>query len=267
MHKETAIQTNDLTKIYHLGDSEIFALNRVNLEVYTGQLITIMGVSGSGKSTLLHLIGGIDTPTAGTIQSCGHIINELNDNELSEYRKEKVGFVFQFENLSPILTAQENIELPMRILGIPREERKKKSTELLSWLNMKKRATHPPHALSGGERQRVAVLIALANDPELILADEPTGELDSENSKLLAQVFTNMSKEFGKTILIVTHNPEVAQIGDKILEMRDGDIRGEKQLEVLASFCPTCIIQNNKLVNFCSGCGKPINEPTTEGLS
>jgi len=225
MVEEIAIQTIDLTKIYHLGDSDIFALNRVNLEVYKGQLLTIMGVSGSGKSTLLHLIGGIDTPTAGTIRSCGHLINELNDSEMSKYRKDKVGFVFQFENLSPILTAQENIELPMRILGIPREERKKKSTELLSWLNMENRANHPPHALSGGERQRIAVLVALANDPELILADEPTGELDSENSKLLAQIFKNMSKDFGKTILIVTHNPEVAQVGDKILEMRDGGKR------------------------------------------
>lgn len=259
MLKEIAIQTNDLTKIYRLGDSDIFALNRVNLEVYSGQLITIMGVSGSGKSTLLHLIGGIDTPTAGTILSCGNIIEELNDSELSEYRKEKVGFVFQFENLSPILTAEENIELPMRILGIPREERKKKSKELLSWLNMENRANHPPHALSGGERQRIAVLIALANDPELILADEPTGELDSENSKLLAQIFKNMCKDYGKTILIVTHNPEVAQIGDRILEMRDGGIIGEKQLELFAAFCPKCTKQQDRTVQFCSGCGEPIS--------
>ena len=259
MPKEIAIQTNDLTKIYRLGDSDIFALNRVNLEVYSGQLITIMGVSGSGKSTLLHLIGGIDTPTAGTILSCGYIIDELNDGQLSEYRKKKVGFIFQFENLSPILTAKENIELPMKILGIPREERKKKSTELLSWLNMKNRANHPPHALSGGERQRIAVLIALANDPELILADEPTGELDSENSHILAEIFKNMCKNYGKTILIVTHNPEVAQIGDKILEMRDGGIIGERQLELLADFCPKCAKHQNRVIQFCSGCGKPMS--------
>ena len=260
MIKDLAIQTNDLTKIYHLGDSDIFALNRVNLEVYSGQLITIMGVSGSGKSTLLHLIGGIDIPTAGTILSCGHMINEMNDSDLSEYRKQKVGIVFQFENLSPILTAQENIELPMRILGTPREERKKRSNELLSWVDMKNRKNHPPHSLSGGERQRIAVLVALANDPELILADEPTGELDSENSKLLAKIFKNLSKDFGKTILIVTHNPEVAQIGDKILEMKDGGISGEKKLELSASFCTKCIDLNNNVVNFCSGCGRPIKD-------
>ncbi|MFX0170475.1 MAG: ATP-binding cassette domain-containing protein, partial [Candidatus Hodarchaeota archaeon] len=233
--------------------------DEVLIEAYKGQLIIIMGVSGSGKSTLLHLVGGIDSPTAGTILSCNHVITDLPEHELAEYRKKDVGFIFQFENLSPILTAKENIELPMRMLGTPREERKKRSNELLSWLNMESRADHPPHALSGGERQRIATLVALANDPELILADEPTGELDSENSNLLAQLLKNMNIDFGKTILLVTHNPEVAHIGEKVLEMRDGEIRGEMQPQVFALFCSKCQKESKRTVNFCSTCGTLIN--------
>ena len=132
MNQDIIIQTNDLTKIFHLGDSDILALNRVNLTVSKGQIISIMGVSGCGKSTLLHLLGGIDNPTVGTIQSCGKIITELSENDLADYRRKDVGFVFQFENLSPILTARENIELPMKILDIPREEQKRRVKELLT---------------------------------------------------------------------------------------------------------------------------------------
>ncbi|MFW9992223.1 MAG: ABC transporter ATP-binding protein [Candidatus Odinarchaeota archaeon] len=260
MEQELIISTTDLTKIYHMGNSDIFALNRVNLEVHTGQLITIMGVSGSGKSTLLHLIGGIDDPTAGTVRSCGMVLPELSYHELADYRRRNVGFVFQFENLSPILTARENIELPMRILGLTREEREKRVNELLDWVNMKNRANHPPHALSGGERQRIAVLVALANDPILILADEPTGELDSENSGMMAELFRKLNKDFGKTILLVTHDPQVGQIGEKILEMRDGRIIGEKQLEKYAYFCPECTKKPQEVVKYCSGCGKVVND-------
>lgn len=239
-----------------MGESDIFAVNRVDLEVYSGELITFMGVSGSGKSTLLHLIGGIDNPTAGTILSCDRILNELSEGDLAEYRKSDVGFVFQFENLSPILTAKENVELPMRILGMAREERIKRTNELLSWVHMRNRANHPPHALSGGERQRIAVLVALANDPKLILADEPTGELDSENSKVLSDIFTNLSKEFGKTIILVTHDPGIAQIGDKKYEMKDGEIIGEIKPQQFASFCSDCFGKED--VRYCSGCGKKL---------
>lgn len=259
MSQDTIIQTHDLTKIFHLGDSDIFALNRVNLTVSRGQILSIMGVSGSGKSTLLHLLGGIDSPTAGTIQSCGKIITQLSESELSDYRQKEVGFVFQFENLSPILTAKENIELPMKILNIPREEQKKRVKELLAWVNLGSRADHPPHALSGGERQRIAVLVALANDPRLILADEPTGELDSENTEIMAKLLKTLNEDFGTTILLVTHNPLVAKIGDEILEMRDGQITGIKQLEIFASFCSKCTKSQKRAIDFCSGCGKSIS--------
>ena len=259
MNQDTIIQTDDLTKIFHLGDSDVLALNRVNLTVSKGQIISIMGVSGSGKSTLLHLLGGIDNPTAGTIQSCGKIITELSENDLANYRRKDVGFVFQFENLSPILTAKENIELPLKILDIPREEQKRRVKELLTWVNMEHRADHPPHALSGGERQRIAVLIALANDPRLILADEPTGELDSENTEILAELFKKLNADFGTTILLVTHNPLVARIGDEILEMRDGQITGTKQLELFALFCSNCTKQRTRIIQYCSGCGTPIS--------
>jgi len=259
MNQDTIIQTNDLTKIFHLGDSDIFALNRVNLNVSRGQILSIMGVSGSGKSTLLHLLGGIDNPTAGTIQSCGKIITQLSESELAEYRQKEVGFVFQFENLSPILTAKENIELPMKILNIPREEQKKRVKELLAWVNLGNRANHPPHTLSGGERQRIAVMVALANDPRLILADEPTGELDSENTEILAKLLKTLNEDYGTTILLVTHNPLVAKIGDEILEMRDGQITGTKQLEIFASFCSKCTAIQNRAIGFCSGCGNVIS--------
>jgi len=259
MNQDTIIQTNDLTKIFHLGDSDIFALNRVNLNVSRGQILSIMGVSGSGKSTLLHLLGGIDNPTAGTIQSCGKIITQLSESELAEYRQKEVGFVFQFENLSPILTAKENIELPMKILNIPREEQKKRVKELLAWVNLGNRANHPPHTLSGGERQRIAVMVALANDPRLILADEPTGELDSENTEILAKLLKTLNEDYGTTILLVTHNPLVAKIGDEILEMRDGQITGTKQLEIFASFCSKCTAIQNRSIGFCSGCGNVIS--------
>ncbi|MFX0088240.1 MAG: ABC transporter ATP-binding protein, partial [Candidatus Hodarchaeota archaeon] len=184
MNHDTVIQTNDLTKIFHLGESKIYALNRVTLSVIKGRIISIMGVSGCGKSTLLHLIGGIDNPTSGTIYSCGKILTQLSESELADYRRRDVGFIFQFGNLSPILTAEENIQLPLKILELPREEQKKRVKELLSWVSMENRSNHPPHALSGGERQRIAVAIALANNPSLILADEPTGELDTKNTEI-----------------------------------------------------------------------------------
>jgi len=259
MNQDSILQTDDLTKIFHLGDSDILALNRVNFTVAKGQIISIMGVSGSGKSTLLHLLGGIDDPTAGTIESCGKIITELSESDLADYRRKDVGFVFQFQNLSPILTAKENIELPMKMLNRPREEQKRRVKELLAWVNMENRADHPPHALSGGERQRIAVLIALANDPRLILADEPTGELDSENTEILAELFKKLNADFGTTILLVTHNPLVARIGDEILEMRDGQITGTKRLELYASFCSKCAKQSDRMIQFCSGCGEPIS--------
>lgn len=255
MKSDYIVETFDLTKIYQLGKTEIQAVKKVNLTIEEGEMLALMGVSGCGKSTLLHLIGGIVDHTSGTIISCGQPITDASENELSEYRRKKLGFVFQFKNLSPVLTAAENIELPLRILNIPREERKRRSKELLTWVNMEPRADHPPIALSGGERQRIAVLIALATDPELILADEPTGELDSENSELITSLLKNLNKEFGKTIFLVTHDSNVAKVADRVLEMRDGKIIGKKRLNVFASFCPKCVTANEKNINFCSNCG------------
>jgi putative ABC transport system ATP-binding protein len=249
------VETFDLTKIYHLGKTKIQAVNKVNLTIEKGEILALMGSSGGGKSTLLHLIGGILDQTSGRIISCGLPISEVSEDELSEYRRKKVGFVFQFKNLSPVLTAAENIELPLRILNISREERKRKSKELLTWVNMECRADHPPFALSGGEQQRLAVLIALASDPELILADEPTGELDSDNSKMITNLLKNINKEFGKTIILVTHDPSVAKVADRVLEMRDGKIIGRKSLNIFASFCSKCESLHDKEVFFCSNCG------------
>jgi len=258
MTQETIVQTHNLKKVFEHGTSEIHALNEVNLTVKSNQIVSIMGVSGSGKSTLLHLIGGIDSPTDGTIISCCLSLNGLNEKELAKYRREKVGFVFQFENLSPILTAEENIELPLKILGMAREQRKRRVTELLTRMGMNSRATHAPHALSGGERQRIAVLVALANDAEIILADEPTGELDSENTQIIIDLFKQLKIEFGKTILLVTHNPVVARIGDIALEMRDGKIIGNAPLQQYATFCSDCSASNLTLVQYCSSCGHPL---------
>ncbi len=213
-----------LVKIYKTGDIEVVALRDLDLRVDKGELRVIVGPSGSGKTTLLNLIGGIDQPSAGRVVVDGIEVSKLARRQLVEYRRKKVGFVFQFFNLIPTLTALENVELPMALVGVPKERRRKRAIELLKLVGLEARMHHRPDQLSGGEQQRVAIASALANDPPLILADEPTGELDTVTGKQIAELFRRLRDELGKTIIIVTHDVSIAMIADRISRIRDGKI-------------------------------------------
>jgi len=218
------IECIDLVKVYISGAIRVTALRGLNLKVAPGEFRVIVGPSGSGKTTLLNLIGGIDRPTSGRIVVDGEIITEYDDKKLEEYRRKKVGFVFQFFNLIPTLTALENVELPMILVGVPREIRRKRAMELLSRVGLADRAHHYPHQLSGGEQQRVAIAAALANDPPLILADEPTGELDTVTGQKIIELFKELNKELNKTLIIVTHDINIAMYADRISRIEDGRI-------------------------------------------
>ena len=224
----TLLDIQNLIRVYRLGKQEVVALRNLSLTVDEGEIVSLMGPSGCGKTTLINQVGGLDKPTAGSINSCGQHIELMSEKELVDYRRKSVGIIFQTLNISPMLTAAENVGIPMVFYGVPYEERVKRSKELLELVGLGDRVKHRPHELSGGERQRVAVAAALSNDPPLILADEPTGELDSESSEKMCDLFRELSKVHGKTMVIVTHNPEVAAISTKrILQMRDGFILGE----------------------------------------
>jgi len=222
------VETIDLHKVYELGKTKIHALRGVNLTVSRGEILAIVGPSGSGKSTLLHIIGTLDKPTKGKVLLDGVDITELKESELEKLRREKIGFVFQSFNLLPILTAWENVEIALAIRGYPKEKRSERVRELLKLVGLEDRMDHRPSELSGGEQQRVAIARALANKPALILADEPTGELDSENSRMVMEIFRNAVKNEGATAIVVTHDLEVAKMADRILHLRDGRIVEEE---------------------------------------
>jgi len=222
-----SIVTKDIIKVYRAGKSEVIALRGLNLKIQGGELVVIKGPSGCGKTTLLNLIGGLDKPTAGSIVVDGKTITYYSDAELVKYRREHVGFVFQFFNLVPTLTAEENIGMPMRMLGKPAKERKERTKDLLKLVKLEERATHKPDELSGGEQQRAAIAIALANDPPIILADEPTGELDTKTGQEMLNIFRMLNKNYKKTVIIVTHDVRASEIANRTLEIVDGQIVGE----------------------------------------
>jgi len=223
------VVAKDLIKVYRTGKTEVIALRGLNMHVKPGEVVAVMGPSGCGKTTLLNLIGGLDKPTAGAIIVGGRDIVLAPEKELERYRLCEVGFIFQFFNLVPTLTALENVELPMALAGRP--DRRKRAMELLELVGLANRAHHKPDELSGGEQQRVAIACALANDPPLILADEPTGELDRENAKMVVDLLTRLSREMGKTCIIATHDYMVAREADRILRMEDGLIVSEYKPE------------------------------------
>ena len=221
------VTTKDVIKVYRAGKSEVIALRGLDMAVSDRELVAVRGPSGCGKTTLLNLLGGIDRPTAGRIEVNGSNLVDLSDAELVRYRLQKVGFIFQFFNLVPTLTAEENVELPMRLAGKGPSARSNRTKGLLELVGMTKRAVHRPDELSGGEQQRIAIGVALANDPSLLLADEPTGELDTKTGQEVLDLFQRMNQEFEKTIVVVTHDARVSQIAHRILEIRDGKILGE----------------------------------------
>jgi len=221
------IELQKVTKIYKLDEIEVIGVKDINLKIKKGEFVCIMGASGSGKSTLLHLIGCLDKPTYGKIFIDGIDVSKMSENELAEIRKNKIGFVFQFFNLYPTLTALENIELPMIIAKKDRKYRRKRAMDLLKVVGMEKFKDNFPSELSGGQRQKIAIARALANDPPIILADEPTGNLDSKSGKEVMEIFKKLNEE-GKTIVVVTHNKEVAKYSERIIYLKDGKIINEE---------------------------------------
>ena len=205
-------------------------LKSVSLEIEEKKISVIIGASGAGKSTLLHIIGGLDKPDSGDVIFNGTTIYSLSDDKLANFRNNNIGFVFQFHHLLPEFTALENIMLPQMINGISEKQARQKAKDLLKEIGLTERANHKPAELSGGEQQRVAVGRALANDPELILADEPTGNLDSQNSIILQELFNNLKTKLNKTFVIVTHNKELISICDNLFEMKDGTIYKNNKL-------------------------------------
>ncbi|MGV8151787.1 MAG: ABC transporter ATP-binding protein [Candidatus Nanoarchaeia archaeon] len=223
MEKEEIIKLNNVCKTYKVGDSYINAASGINLTIYKGDFVAILGPSGSGKSTMMNLVGALDIATKGEIYLDNINIETLHESDLAQIRGRKIGFVFQNFNLIPTLTALENVALPMTFQGIDAKERKEKAKKLLENMGLGHRLNNMANALSGGERQRVAIARALANDPEVILADEPTGNLDSKRGKEVAEMFVNLNKK-GKTIIIVTHDLEIAKYAKKIVRLKDGNI-------------------------------------------
>ena len=211
-----------ITKDYKLGKTVVRALRGLDMEIASGETVAIMGPSGSGKSTLMHILGALDTPTSGTATIDGSDLQRLKEGQLVTLRGKKVGFVFQTFNLIQTLSALQNVELPMIFQGIRKAERTRRARELLGNVGLADRVRHKPNELSGGERQRVAVARALANDPEIILADEPTGNLDTESGSAILALLKGLSVNDGKTVILVTHDPEAAEIADRVIRLRDG---------------------------------------------
>jgi putative ABC transport system ATP-binding protein len=219
------IKIRDLVKVHQTGKIEVQALRGLNLDITSGELVSIIGPSGSGKSTLLNIIGGLDTAPAGTIQVGENIITNYSVNQLVDYRRKIVGHIFQNLNLIPTLTAKENVEFSMVASGVPRGKRKQRVQELLETVGLQDRAEHKPEEMSGGEQQRIAIAAALANDAPLLLADEPTGELDTANARLIVEYLVKINQGLGKTIIMVTHDPNVARASHRILRIEDGVIK------------------------------------------
>lgn len=219
------IKIRDLVKVHRTGKIEVQALRGLNLDITAGELVSIIGPSGSGKSTLLNILGGLDKATAGTVQVGDNTITNFSVNQLVDYRRKTVGHIFQNLNLIPTLTAKENIEFSMVASGVKRGKRKQRVQELLETVGLKDRAEHKPEELSGGEQQRIAIAAALANDAPVLLADEPTGELDTANARLIVEYLVKVNKGLGKTILMVTHDPSVARASSRILRIEDGLIK------------------------------------------
>lgn len=225
---DVIVEVKDLHKSYLLGKMAIPALRGVDFKLKRGEFVCIMGPSGCGKTTLLNIIGGIDRPDRGLVYFEGSEITSLSDNQLADLRLEKFSFVFQFYNLLPLLNARENVEIPLVFSGVDKETREKKAMELLELVGLKGREEHLPTELSGGEQQRVSISRALANDPDLIICDEPTGDLDSKSASNIMQLLYTLNKELGKTILMVSHDRRIALVSDKILHMLDGKIIDEE---------------------------------------
>jgi putative ABC transport system ATP-binding protein len=236
------VKVRDLVKVHRTGKIEVQALRGLNMDVKAGELVAIIGPSGSGKTTLLNIAGGLDNATAGTVQVGETNVTSLSVTQLVDFRRKMVGHIFQNLNLIPTLTAEENIEFSMVASGVPRGKRHERVTELLETVGLTDRAHHKPEELSGGEQQRIAIAAALANDAPVLLADEPTGELDTVNAKCVVDYLVKVNRDLGKTIIMVTHDPSVARAADRILRIEDGVIK--------MALTPSEVIVKEKAVSY-----------------
>jgi putative ABC transport system ATP-binding protein len=216
---------DQVSKIYETAAARVTALEKMSWDIGRGEAVALMGPSGCGKTTILNLLGGMDRPTGGAIIVDGENVAAMSERQLERYRLRKIGFVFQFFNLIPSLSAIENLELPMLIAGTPEDERRNRAEMLLETVGLKQKGFKRPEELSGGEQQRVAVCLALVNKPSIILADEPTGNLDSANGKIITDLLVNLAKREGKTVIVASHDPKVVEAFSRVYHMRDGVIQ------------------------------------------
>lgn len=221
---EALVRLERVSKVYRMGEVEVHALREVDLDVHQGELVVILGPSGSGKTTVLNLVGGIDTPSSGRVLIQGTDISRFGDAELTAYRRDRIGFVFQFFNLIPTLTARENVELAAELVRTPRN-----TDEVLNAVGLGERAAHFPGELSGGEQQRVAIARALVKNPPILLCDEPTGELDHETGRKILQVIGEINRSEGRTVLLVTHNSAIASMADQVVRLRSGAVDSREE--------------------------------------
>ncbi len=223
------VELKDVAKQYQMGETEVQALRGLDLTVSRGEFVAIVGPSGSGKSTLMHIIGALDIPDQGQVVLDERDISDYEENELAELRGNKVGFVFQTFNLIHTLSSLDNVALPLTFQGVSREDREERAAELLEMVGLGDRLSHKPAELSGGEQQRVSIARALVNDPEILLADEPTGNLDSETGREIMELIARLNRDRGMTIVVVTHNPRDAEYAERTVEMFDGRIENCKE--------------------------------------
>ena len=225
------VTTDLLTKVYSLGKIQVVALNEVSLSIDRGSFFGISGLSGSGKSTVLNLLGGLDTPTSGTIEVEGRKISQMNGEELARYRREGTGMIFQSFNLIPSYTAQENVGLPLLFSGVPKKERGQRALEILKVVGLQHRSSHRPSELSGGEQQRVSIARALINSPRILLADEPTGNLDSKTSKEIVTVLSELNVDHGVTVIMVSHEEALLkEFASEVIYLQDGKVIAEEKI-------------------------------------
>lgn len=230
MEKKIVIDMKGIRKSFYIGtENELEVLKGIDIQVYEGEFVAIVGASGSGKSTLMNIIGSLDRPTQGSYVLDGVDITAAKDNQLSSIRNQKIGFVFQTYNLIAKTNALKNVEMPMLYGGVSGKQRVERAKQLLQIVGMEERMKHLPEELSGGQKQRVAIARAMANDPAIILADEPTGALDSETGRMVMDLFHRLHKEQGKTIILITHSPELAEETERIITIKDGWITGERK--------------------------------------
>jgi putative ABC transport system ATP-binding protein len=222
VNDQPIIQLRRVSKLYHKGEADIHSLDDVSLSIDAGDFVALMGPSGSGKTTLLNLLGGLDTPTTGSVTVCGQDLTELSSRELARWRCRHVAYIFQAYNLLPVLTAYQNVELPLTLLPLSRRERRAHVLTALNIVGLADRMSHRPDELSGGQEQRVAIARALVSDPDILLADEPTGDLDAQSAAEIMTLLISLNRQYGKTIIIVTHDPKVADAAHRQLHLEKG---------------------------------------------